>query len=670
MLRDPADIAADALAELDRLDELAKDDPAVRQRIRFALVRGYAYLHAPVGDKARSLALLTTAIELFRGLSADASKWYPAHHFFVAQANGLQGVALWRKGDAPSKTKALGLLKEAVRDYMLPDNIDMESAGLGKDIRELIFSTYLEALFATPGDNPMEAMGPADWVRGGMVQEALTDAAVRASATDPALADLVRKDQDAKNEIEALRKYLAGDAGSADSADKSRAPLPDGVAQMRNRIAELDSTRKKLQVETQAKFPSFDRLLRPTPPGAVDLAKDLGKDEALVMLLPTDDAVFVWAVSSTGGSASARVPVSKDQLKRLVHGARQTLDFNAMGGQIHPFDVAAASELYQRLLLPVNGVTAGKTHLIFAAGGVLGQIPFGVLLTQPATLQSTSTLAADAPWLIRQAAITHVPSLSAWTAVKQLAKVASAPDSLAAWGDPQFGGKASLALTRASPSLDLDQEDTGKALRYGDIPALPETRDELLAIARALKADPQRDLHLGDGATKASVLQSNRSGELLKKKVIAFATHGLMAGDLPKLTQPALALAGTGNEVADPLGALLTLDEVLGLKLNADWVVLSACNTAASNGKGEEALSGLARGFFYAGSRSLLVTHWAVESESAKQLTTATFDHYTQNPQARKAESLRQAMLKVMANPKFSHPAFWAPYALVGDGGR
>jgi len=81
-------------------------------------------------------------------------------------------------------------------------------------------------------------------------------------------------------------------------------------------------------------------------------------------------------------------------------------------------------------------------------------------------------------------------------------------------------------------------------------------------------------------------------------------------------------------------------------------------------------LSRLARGFFYAGTRSLLVTHWAVENESAKQLTTATFTHYTQNPQAPKAESLRQAMLTVMAQPKYAHPAFWAPYALVGDGGR
>jgi CHAT domain-containing protein len=129
-------------------------------------------------------------------------------------------------------------------------------------------------------------------------------------------------------------------------------------------------------------------------------------------------------------------------------------------------------------------------------------------------------------------------------------------------------------------------------------------------------------------------------------------------------------LAATGLEEQDPLSALLTLEDVLTLKLNADWVVLSACNSAAEDGRGDEAMSGLARGFFYAGSRSLLVTHWAVESESAKLLTTATFAHYAGNPKAPKAESLRQAMLQVMAMPQFRHPAFWAPYALVGDGER
>jgi len=166
------------------------------------------------------------------------------------------------------------------------------------------------------------------------------------------------------------------------------------------------------------------------------------------------------------------------------------------------------------------------------------------------------------------------------------------------------------------------------------------------------------------------VLRESISGELAKRRVVVFATHGLMAGDLPNLTQPALAMAGTRDDVQNVLAPLLTLEDVLTLKLNADWVVLSACNTAAADGKAEEALSGLARGFFYAGSRSLLVTHWAVDSESAVTLTTETFKNYQSKPTEAKAESLRQAMLTVMANPATAHPTHWAPFALVGDGAR
>ncbi len=225
-------------------------------------------------------------------------------------------------------------------------------------------------------------------------------------------------------------------------------------------------------------------------------------------------------------------------------------------------------------------------------------------------------------------------------------------------------------FTRSHTRDDSVTQTERSGLRYADIPSLPETRDELMAIAGALRANPLVDLHMGAQATKASVLQSNTDGVLARKKVVVFATHGLMAGDLPNLTQPALALANTGDEAQDPLGALLTLEVVLGLKLNADWVVLSACNTAAADGKLEEAMSGLARGFFYAGSRSLLVTHWAVETESAKLLTTHTFLNYGAHPNTRKAESLRQAMLAVMSIPAYAHPAYWAPYALVGDGGR
>ena len=621
---------AAALAEFARLDALAAGNPKLQRQVRFPLIRGYAYLGSQVEP--------AQAEREFAALEADVTRNYPAQHFYVAQAQGLRGVALWRQGTTGPQSRALPLLQSAVKAYMQADNLVYETKGISQDIRDVIFASYLEAMFASPSGHAMESMVPADWVRGGAVQEALADAAVRSTASVPALAQLVRADQDARNEIENLRKRLVNDAES------STPPAPQASATLRSRIEALEASRKALHATIREKAPDYDNLVRPVAPSVQGLSAALKKDEVLVMLLPTEAATYVWAVRSDGNNLSARVDIRQAQLEKQVRALRQTLDFAEMGGHMAAFDAEDAHALYRQLLAPVAAALQGKKHLIVAAGGVLGQIPFGILLTQPGKATS-----ADAPWLIKQLAITHVPGLSAWLAVKQLAQAPSAPEALIAWGDPSF-----------RPSTR----------QYTSIPALPETRDELLSMAAALKANPQKDLHLGTLATKASVLQSSSDGELPRKKVVAFATHGLVAGDLPHLTQPALALASTDNEAQDPLGALLTLDEVLNLKLNADWVILSACNTAAADGRADEALSGLARGFFYAGSRSLLVTHWSVESESAKQLTTQTMTHYTTHPTARKAESLQQAMLAVMRDTRYTHPAFWGPYALVGDGGR
>src|SRR5436853_5513852 len=157
-------------------------------------------------------------------------------------------------------------------------------------------------------------------------------------------------------------------------------------------------------------------------------------------------------------------------------------------------------------------------------------------------------------------------------------------------------------------------------------------------------------------------------------KIIAFATHGLVPGELDGLTQPALAL--TAPAVADSDGdGLLTMEEILALKLDADWVVLSACNTAAGAVAGAEAASGLGRAFFYAGTRALLVTNWSVHSASARDLTTDLFRRQRADPALTRGEALRQAMMALMdgsgflgvdGKPIFSyaHPLFWAPYTV------
>jgi CHAT domain-containing protein len=208
------------------------------------------------------------------------------------------------------------------------------------------------------------------------------------------------------------------------------------------------------------------------------------------------------------------------------------------------------------------------------------------------------------------------------------------------------------------------------------LPRLPDTRDELVSIAESLGVDPAGSVFVGLDATEKNV----KSLDLSATRVVAFATHGLASGDLNGLSEPALALTSpevSGEEDSD---GLLSMSEILGLDLNADWVVLSACNTAAADGSGAEAVSGLGRAFFYAGARSLLVSHWPVHSQSTTELMTTLFRAHASEPDLDRAEALRRARIHLIdevafqdsdGSPLFSyaHPIFWAPFTIVGDGG-
>jgi len=197
------------------------------------------------------------------------------------------------------------------------------------------------------------------------------------------------------------------------------------------------------------------------------------------------------------------------------------------------------------------------------------------------------------------------------------------------------------------------------------LPQLPDTADELNAVAKDLGVSDS-DIHLGTDASETTVKRAN----LADYSIVYFATHGLVAGDVKGVAEPSLVLS-IPKQPTDFDDGLLTSSEVAQLKLNADWVVLSACNTIAGDKPGAEALSGLARSFFYAGARALLVSHWSVDSEAATRLTTATFDRLKADPKLGRAEALRQAMLAYLndsASPRNAYPAFWAPFALIGEG--
>jgi CHAT domain-containing protein len=238
-----------------------------------------------------------------------------------------------------------------------------------------------------------------------------------------------------------------------------------------------------------------------------------------------------------------------------------------------------------------------------------------------------------------------------------------------AFADPVFSKQPNTQVVALRSLLNFyeggrpDLVSLAKAL-----PQLPDTAQEVRAIAEVLKAD-KNDLKLGVFASETTVKQT----KLDDYRIVYFATHGLVAGEVEKFAkvkaEPALALT-IPEQPTELDDGLLTASEVAQLKLNADWVVLSACNTAAEGNPGAEALSGLARAFFYAGARSLVVSHWEVDSEASVQLMTGTFQASARDAKLSHAEALRNSMLSMIDNATSdddAHPRIWAPFVVVGE---
>jgi CHAT domain-containing protein len=197
---------------------------------------------------------------------------------------------------------------------------------------------------------------------------------------------------------------------------------------------------------------------------------------------------------------------------------------------------------------------------------------------------------------------------------------------------------------------------------------LPETADELCAVAQDMKADPG-DILLGAKATEREIKRLSAGGELANYRMLHFATHGVLSGQLDGTHEPGLILTPpeTASEEDD---GYLSASEIAALKLDADWVILSACNTAAGAAENAEALSGLARAFIYAHARALLVSHWAVYSNATVKLITGALGEMTRDPKVGRAEALRRSMLALIdkGEPQEAHPAYWAPFVVVGEG--
>lgn len=608
----------------------------------------------------------------------------------IAWAQAYLGVALAERGD---DGEALTYFQRALPVLLrqTQDGVDDEDRGQVQLYRlRVIADSYLELLGRLHSSSKQgqdwvtEAFKIAEIARNSSVQQAVVVSAARAQLPDAGLAELARREQDDTSRIQALSTLL-------DNAVSGEQRSNQAIASLQQQIVSLRTQQESLRNEIAQRFPAYASLVRPRPVTPADVQRVLQPGEAMVSIYSGDRQSYVWTITPTSVGWRT-VGLSRDQAGKVVAGLRDALDLE--DGRLKAFDGAASYGLYASLLAPDAKMWANASVLIIVPHGALGALPFSVLLTAPTRPAAATDGAAYAamPWLIDRVAIVQQSSASSLVAQRRVRSPDIARSPFIGFGDPLFavrtegGGPAGIHVRQLrvpatgdvlQPLVNQAQHSNrpvGLASRpdlptlaqaFSLLPALPDTANELAEIARTLGASSQSDLYLGARASKANVKRI----DLSRYRVIAFATHGLKAGELAGLDQPALALANPALTHESGDDGFLKLEDVFGLSLNADWVILSACNTASPDGSRSEAVSGLGRGFFYAGARSVLVSNWAVESKSARLLTTGLFREQQGHPGMVRSEALRRSMLDLKERHpgEYGHPAFWAPFSLAGE---
>jgi CHAT domain-containing protein len=485
---------------------------------------------------------------------------------------------------------------------------------------------------------------------------AVSKLAARFAAGAGELAALVRKDQDLTAEAEVLDKTVIAFVSKPPS--KRSAAAED---QVRTRIAEVKAEREKLQQTFNERFPDYAALSKPQPVSLEETQTLLADDEAL-LVFDFGPQSYAWIITAHDADWT-ELKISAKDLDAQVRNLRAWLT-----DPRKRFDPDLAYKVYQETFGVFADKIASKQRLSLVTNGALTSLPPQLLISKAPTGKSFKEM----DWFIRSHAITVLPSVASLKILRGGSQTSSARKPMIVFADPVFSKAARIRAQQQFAARSITSFYRGTQVDVASIgdylPQLPGTRKEAQQIASELKADPA-DIKLGLAATETAVKQ----GKLHQYRIVYFATHGLVAGDLELFAkdkaEPALALS-IPEKPDDFDDGLLTASEIAQLKLDADWAVLSACNTAAEEKPGAEALSGLARAFFYAGARSLVVSHWSVSDEATARLMIGTFRASARDPKLSHAEALRQSMLAMIDAAKSddeANPRLWAPFVVVGE---
>ncbi len=637
----------------------------------------YALLVRDRGRTGEAETLLAEALQLGREVFDDrhprtllAMRNYAA--VLVETGQPERALPLFRELAATTRSRVVDLSEQGVRGAAQRDR-----ELVGRQTAERFYADGLWDSLGDEGTTPQglarEAFGALQLATAGSTSRAVAEAAAARFAISQGLQDLVQERQALTRDWTAIEATLVESQVLGTAASSGRQQLAARLSEIEERLARIDQ-------QLQAEAPQYYAILNQQTVTLDELRSVLGEEEAVLFLVPTIYGTQSMAVTGENIRWS-RGWMDEGEIADAVARFRSGLEIDGTTGLLPLFDLDLAFSLYANLFADVESLLEGKSRVYVIAEGELSRLPLGTLIASeppegadpddPAVLRSMD-------WLADRHALVQLPSLQSLIFIRSFGLEDELPEGVgfSGFGAPLLGGEARLRGARSATLAAVDAAGlvntargaTGMALMnpaaLRQLAALPGTQTELEQVRAALGA-PADALYLAERMTEPAI----RHADLSTTRILHLATHGFTSEESGSAAEPGLVFTPP-TEARRENDGYLAASEVVGIDLTAaEWVILSACNTASPSGRpGETGLSGLAQAFFYAGAQSLLVSHWPVFDDIAPVLTVETLRR-SQEGEPR-AEALQAAMRDIRNNPELdaAHPAVWAPFALVGEG--
>lgn len=499
--------------------------------------------------------------------------------------------------------------------------------------------------------------------RAGAVETTISRTGAVLAAGQSREAFLMRQVLDADRTQTSLRSLLAEIQARPD-AERD----PEREIELR-----LDITKAQMQLKAQsdilkAQAPRHAEALNPATVTIASIQSALLGHEALLQVFTARSVTHLLLIKQSAVHLHTS-KLGEEDLQKLIQKLRKGLQPD--DGGVNEFSLDEAFDLYQALLAGFAQPLSGVERLNIIVRGPLATLPFAVLITAPPEGSGEAAdISTDLSWLIRRHSLAYAPSAGAWLRLRSEGAARSQVDERLPFfgiGNPNLKGGSDKTSMPHSASRELERAckpfAPASASLVRALTALPDTEQEIRSIASILSPNRQPTWLLFDDASEEAVYKE----ALERYRILYFATHGLLPGELKCQSEPGLVLTPPQltpkSRAAD---GILQASEIASLRLNADTVVLSACNTAAAEGGfGGESLSGLAQSFFFAGARSLLVSHWQVPSKQTASLMIDAFSRL--GPDRPLSVALQQAQVQMASNQDTAHPYFWAAFTLIGE---